>query len=102
MRVPGQQYGQQAEQVRAQQALPVAVPGGPPSPPPGTAPTPIIPLDAPTMRPNEPLTAGVNIGAGPGAPMPAQPSTVRDLLASLSADSPETAELLDYLASGGR
>lgn len=29
--------------------------------------TPLIPLDAPTQRPNEPITAGVDAGAGPGS-----------------------------------
>lgn len=28
---------------------------------------PLIPLDAPTQRPNEPITAGVDAGAGPGS-----------------------------------
>jgi hypothetical protein len=28
---------------------------------------PLIPLDAPTQRPDEPITAGVDIGAGPGS-----------------------------------
>lgn len=28
---------------------------------------PIIPLDAPTQRPDEPITAGVDSGAGPGS-----------------------------------
>lgn len=28
---------------------------------------PSVPFDAPTQRPNEPVTAGVNIGAGPGS-----------------------------------
>jgi hypothetical protein len=36
--------------------------GGQPMAPPGA----IGPLDAPTDRPNEPLTAGLPIGAGPG------------------------------------
>lgn len=28
---------------------------------------PIVPLDAPTQRPDEPITAGVDIGPGPGS-----------------------------------
>lgn len=77
----GQQYGRKAEQMAAQRALPVARPstdavsvapaprvGGPgtPSPAPGLLPGQVVPLDAPTQRPNEPLTAGLPIGAGPG------------------------------------
>ena len=29
--------------------------------------TPLMPLDAPTERPNEPITAGADAGAGPGS-----------------------------------
>lgn len=75
---PGQTYGVAAAQVRAQQAVPVGptptptVPAAPsPAAPTGTA--PIIPLDAPTMRPNEPVTAGSPSGPGPG---PAPPTTL--------------------------
>lgn len=34
-----------------------------------------VPLDAPTARPNEPLTAGVDIGPGPGAAPMSQPTS---------------------------
>ena len=30
-------------------------------------PAPIVPLMAPTQRPNEPVTAGIDMGAGPGS-----------------------------------
>lgn len=72
-RIPNQDtYGDQAAQIRAQKSVPVVtrgVPagGGSSSPPVTATGTPLIPLDAPTTRPNEPLTAGVDIGAGPGA-----------------------------------
>lgn len=37
-------------------------------------PRPIVPLDAPTMRPEEPITTGINIGAGAGSEsMPVMP-----------------------------
>ena len=38
-----------------------------PQVPVGTASGPITPLYAPTERPDEPITAGVDIGAGPGS-----------------------------------
>lgn len=78
----GQQYGKAAEQRAAQRAIPMgrpptdAVPtapaapatGGPgaSSPAPGPLPGTLTPLDAPTQRPNEPFTAGMPTGAGPG------------------------------------
>lgn len=75
----GQAYGARAEQMAAQRAIPVAPPpsavspapasaGGPgaSSPAPGPLPGQVVPLDAPSMRPNEPLTAGMDMGAGPG------------------------------------
>lgn len=70
MRPPSTQYGEQAELVRQQQALPVsAAPAPAPMPAstrPPMPPTQIIPLDSPTMRPDEPLTAGAPFGPGPG------------------------------------
>jgi hypothetical protein len=63
-RIPGQPYGAQAEQVRSQQALPVQAP---PIPPPNVDPsmTPGVRSER-SHRPNEPLTAGLPSGAGPG------------------------------------
>lgn len=69
---PSAGYGQRVAQERAMQALPVAPPPAPPRPNapastrPGT-PGPIdAPIDAPTARPDEPLTAGAPVGPGPG------------------------------------
>jgi hypothetical protein len=55
--VPGQGYGEQAEQRRQMQALPMGAQ-------PGLEPPPS--LTAPTARPNEPVQAGLPIGPGPG------------------------------------
>lgn len=66
---PSQQYGQAAAQTRAQQAVPMAPPPAsstPNAPPAAPAAAPLVPLDAPTARPNEPVTAGAALGAGPG------------------------------------
>lgn len=85
MRVPGQAYGAQAEQVRAQQAIPMG-----PQPPlaPAAPATEPVPLHAPTMRPNEPLTAGVDMGAGDGAPprpLSADPNFPQQMIVALEA-----------------
>lgn len=81
----GQAYGERAEQVAAQRAIPLAGrtspgPSAPPTRPPvagssgggrgGPAlslmPGQLTPLDAPSQRPDEPVTAGLAMGAGPG------------------------------------
>jgi hypothetical protein len=80
----GQPYGVRAEQVAAQRAIPMARPqtdfnatapasGGSGAPaaagPPamsGPLPGQLVPLDAPTLRPDEPVTAGLPFGPGAG------------------------------------
>lgn len=54
MALPGAQYGEQAAFQEAQQAAPMA------------SMAPLTPLDAPSGRPSEPVTAGSPMGAGPG------------------------------------
>lgn len=72
----GQQYGMHKAQVDAQRAQPMgpspsptvpppAAPAGP-SVPPAPLPGQVVGLDAPSERPNEPVTAGLPVGAGPG------------------------------------
>lgn len=56
--VPGQEYGKATQQANAQRAVPMA--GMQPLPAP-------VPLDAPSQRPGEPVTAGLPIGPGPGS-----------------------------------
>jgi hypothetical protein len=79
---PGQQYGKRAEQMAAQRAMPIAPPptdAVPTASPPGATPATqglsapsgplagqVVPLDAPSMRPGEPITAGLSVGAGAG------------------------------------
>ena len=75
---PSQGYGQRAAQERAQQAVPLAAapptPTGAPAGGPGAGAPPAAfppagsfgPLDRPTDRPDEPVTAGAPIGPGPG------------------------------------
>lgn len=80
MAASGQQYGQRAEQMAAQRAIPISRPatdnvpvGSPaPAPSPAAAPAPGGPMPGslgfadPTGRPGEPVTAGVPVGPGPG------------------------------------
>ena len=57
--IPGLPYSEGQKTMNMQKAAPLA----------GTAPTPSVeplPLTAPTTRPNEPVTAGAAVGAGPG------------------------------------
>lgn len=58
----GQTYGQATQQRRAVQAVPTAAP-----PTDIQRPTPgrVASMNAPTARPNEPITAGAPFGAGP-------------------------------------
>jgi hypothetical protein len=79
----GQPYGERARQVAAQRAIPMARPqtdsisapaqsgaASPatqrPSAPSGPSAGGVVPLDAPSARPGEPVTAGLSVGAGPG------------------------------------
>ena len=80
MVVPGQTYGEGAAQMRSQQAVPMAA--APTDAPPadmaqmaGPVPGALGPLDRPSDRPDEPITAGIPFGPGPGSealvtPMP--------------------------------
>jgi hypothetical protein len=76
----GQIYGQAGAQQAAQRAVPMASPS--PTP---TGSSSSIPLSAPTTRPNEPVTAGLSTGPGPGPSslMQTQVDTTRAQLAAL-------------------
>lgn len=80
---PGQTYGQATAQIAAQKQVPVAAPPAPAASPPSqpapggaapnagvlahTSPEPgELPFTGPSNRPNEPLTAGLPQGPGPG------------------------------------
>lgn len=68
--VPGLPYGEGKQLLDVQQSAPLAAAPSieQASMPSGLAPAaaPIIPLDAPTTMPNEPVTAGADAGPGPG------------------------------------
>jgi len=76
VRLPtGQPYGARAALQAQQQAAPMAA-APPPGPALAPAPAPAGPLPSvfrPTDRPNEPITAGIPIGAGSNGPAPAYP-----------------------------
>lgn len=59
--IPGLPYGQGQATMAQQNAAPMAGPAATPS-----LPT-VTPLTAPTERPQEPVTAGMDFGAGPGS-----------------------------------
>lgn len=75
-RFTGQTYGEGARQQASQRVVPT----GPPPTEPGAD---IVPLNAPTQRPNEPITAGLPMGPGPGpealAPIAMAPGSREDL-----------------------
>lgn len=87
---PSKEYGSRVAQERAQQAMPVATPVAPapgPTPNPGVRVPlpPPTPLSAPSERPDEPVTAGIDMGAGPGrAALGLAPPVDPDLLAFAS------------------
>lgn len=64
MKVEGTQYGEEAALARSQDA----VPAGPAvtTPPPFVGPDQVPNLNDPTNRPDEPVTAGMPFGPGPG------------------------------------
>ena len=72
----GQAYGAAGAQLASQKVVPIARPATDAMPAPGAsaAPAPpmalpgsVTPLDAPSTRPGEPVTAGMDMGAGAGA-----------------------------------
>ena len=68
--------------------------------------TPVTPLFAPTERPEEPITAGVDIGPGPGSGILGAPSgqvKISDTLAKMIPYDPtgDTAALYEQLAARG-
>jgi hypothetical protein len=111
----GLAYGQGQAQMAQQTAAPMA--GNPVATAQPMAatprPTPIIPLDAPTQRPDVPITNGIDIGAGAGsealalpAMVPqAQPDSSAKLIQALYLQDPSNEDvrrMLEYLSAEGR
>lgn len=89
MRLPSSEYGEGVETAEIQSGAPMARTQGSAEQQLRKAPTTVVPLDAPTQRPEEPLTAGVDFGPGPGSSA---------LMMNQSMDSTEDKDrLLSYL-----
>lgn len=110
---PGQTYGEAGKQIAAQQQIPMAASPQPAVTPPQTAverprPGQFGPLDRPTERPDEPLTAGAPFGPGRMASVSGYAGVrnsdpILDELRALYAAYPseELADMLDsYLREG--
>lgn len=82
--VSGLPYGEGQAMMNMQQAAPMAASAQ-------QAPAPIVPLNAPSMRPEEPVTAGAN--AGPGPDMSSLGLGTKDV----AADTNFTAALASYM-----
>lgn len=73
--IPSQSYGEGQQMKALQTSAPLAAtgsmqgvePGAAASPQQRPAMPPVIPLDAPTTRPDEPITSGIDMGPGPGS-----------------------------------
>jgi hypothetical protein len=99
---PGGKYGERKAMQEMQSAAPMAASQRQPN----KVPLPnITPLTAPTSRPDEPVTAGVPMGPGPGpeALGPIQTAKLSDVLAKIVDYDPsgEVADLYDYLLTRG-
>lgn len=99
---PGQTYGEAGKQIAAQRAVPM---GTPP-----TEMTPVIPIGAPTERPEEPMTAGMDFGPGPGSnvlstkfvPTVGSAQDIRERVRTIAAmyPNPNLLALLEILDNG--
>lgn len=106
--IAGMQYGQGQELMNQQQGAPMAGPAASavvaPSPMEMALPA-LTPLTAPTERLNEPLTAGMDFGAGPGSEalsLPAERSLSQILASMIDIDpTGEIQELYDFVAIRG-
>jgi len=91
--MPGMPYGENT--MSQQTAAPMA---GKAEPAPMALPTP---LDAPTMRPNEPVTSGINLGDGVGSEamrLPNTKPTLLEILRTVAANDPSGDTELIYRA----
>jgi hypothetical protein len=79
--IPGMPYGEGRATYDQQTAAPMAGAAPTPKPAPIELPTPLM---APTSRPDEPITAGINMGPGPGSEVMAdRPSNEKTLVDTL-------------------
>ena len=105
--VPNQEYGKAAAQQRAQQAVPMAsAPNGatavtPTAPAQPTVTPGSLPYTAATERPNEPITAGIDQGPGPGSEIMTGPprGMLTGVFKNLSQDPHATSAAYDIAAT---
>lgn len=101
--VPTEDYGGATEMAAIQSGAPMQ----------GQVQPTLVPMDAPTQRPDEPITAGAPFGPGAGPSFPVEPpqgpapeavdavsATIRAAYAAYP--SPALASLMDYLEAQGR
>lgn len=108
--VPGQPWGQGQATMDQQQAAPMA--GNPTAAPMAPSLPPVTPLGAPTERPDEPITHGVDMGPGAGSDiitMPAMaapmPENTVQMVQALYMQDPSNQDLrymLENLSKQGR
>lgn len=105
--ISGLPYGQGKETMNQQQSAPMAQAPSPVAPASSMSSMlgGITPLTAPTERPNEPITAGMDFGAGPGSEALSLPQerNLSQILASMIDVDPtgEVQDLYNFVASRG-
>jgi hypothetical protein len=114
--ISGLPYGQGQEMMNTQSSAPMEASTPTPNPVPASqiaaagqqeqpvAPMPVIPLNAPTQRPDEPVTSGANLGPGPdmasmglSSPTVAQHQSASSFIQNL-ASSTDASPALQFLA----
>lgn len=106
--IPGLAYGEGQKTMAQQMAAPMAGPNKSTTSnanPMAAMLEPMTPLTAPTERPDEPLTAGMDFGAGPGSEALSLPRerSLSEVLASMIDIDPtgEVQDLYNFVASRG-
>ena len=103
----GGQYGQRAELTQLAQGAPMAQAMPMPTAM-GTPPIPTVGIFEPTQRPDEPLTAGVDVGDGPGSEALMTPVDAPDQLATfaramyMANPSPQLRRIVEAFEEEGR
>lgn len=106
----GGAYGQRAELTQLAQGAPMAqaAPAIPSPTPLGTPAIPTVGILEPTQRPNEPVTSGVDVGAGPGSEVLMTPVDAPDQLATfaramyMANPSPQLRRIVEAFEEEGR
>lgn len=96
--LPSAYYGEGVETAAIKSGAPLATTrSATASSAPSVAPAPVTPLFAPSQRPDEPITSGINTGAGPGAEalMMNQPADYTNFNANVKSYIP----VLSYISS---